>query len=30
MPSDEQDKAQVIAPPLLIYLVALTFGLLLT
>ena len=29
MPSDEQDKAGVIAPPPLIYLVALIFGLLL-
>ena len=30
MPSDEQDKAGVIAPPPLIYLVALIFGLLLS
>jgi hypothetical protein len=29
MPSDEQDKAGVVAPPPLIYLVALVFGLLL-
>jgi protein-S-isoprenylcysteine O-methyltransferase Ste14 len=29
MPSDEQDKAGVLAPPPLIYLVALVFGLLL-
>ena len=29
MPSDEQDKAGVIAPPPLIYLVGLIFGLLL-
>jgi len=29
MPDDEQDKAGVVAPPPLIYLVALVFGLLL-